>query len=424
MLQLGADRVLLLQHTHINKSSYQIEGAPEADGRGPSIWDVYCKQPGKIADGSCGAVACDSYNRTAEDIELLKSCGAQAYRFSLSWSRIIPLGGRNDPVNQAGLDHYVKFTKDLLAAGIMPLVTLFHWDLPQGIEERYGGMLNKKEFVPDFVNYARVVFQALAPYVKYFVTFNEPWCSAVLGYNSGIFAPGRTSDRSKSKEGNSATECWIVGHSILVAHGAAVKVFREEFKPKHGGEISIVINGDWGEPWDSESEEDMVACERKLEFSIGWFADPIYHGDYPASMREQLGDRLPKWEDEEISLVRGSNDFYGMNTYCANYIRHRTTTADKYDVLGNLEILFENKQGKEIGPVTQSAWLRPCSAGFRNLLIWISKRNDGPRILVTENRTSIKNENDLGMPEILEDDFRVQYYKGMYSMKLNRAHDI
>ena len=396
--------------------SYQVEGAPKADGRGPSIWDVYCDQPGKIADGSSGAVACDSYNRTAEDIELLKSCGAQAYRFSLSWSRIIPLGGRNDPVNQAGLDHYVKFTKDLLAAGITPLVTLFHWDLPQGIEERYGGMLNKTEFVADFVNYARVVFQALAPYVKYFVTFNEPWCSAVLGYNNGVFAPGRTSDRSRSKEGDSATECWIVGHSILVAHGAAVKLFRDEFKPTHGGEISMVINGDWGEPWDSESEEDKAACERKIEFSIGWFSDPIYHGDYPASMRKQLGDRLPQWEAEEIALVKGSNDFYGMNTYCANYIRHRTTPADKDDVSGNLEVLFQNKEGKDIGPVTQSAWLRPYPAGFRKLLNWISKRNGGPKILVTENGTSIKNENDLGMPEILEDDFRVQYYKGSYSL--------
>ena len=392
--------------------SYQIEGSVNVDGRGPSIWDIFCGKAGKIADGSSGAIACDSYRRTGEDIELLQSCGAQAYRFSLSWSRIIPLGGRNDPVNQKGLDHYVKFTKDLLAAGIVPLITLFHWDLPQALHERYGGMLNKQEFVADFANYARIVFEALGPYIKYWVTFNEPWCSAVLGYNNGVFAPGRTSDRSKSSEGNSATECWIVGHSMLVAHGAAAKIYREEFKSRYGGEIGIVLNGDWAEPWDSESKEDIDACERRLEFAIGWFADPIYRGDYPANMREQLGTRLPRWEEKDIALVKGSNDFYGMNTYCANYIRHRTSQPLDDDFVGNMDLLFENKKGKKIGPDTQSAWLKPYPPGFRKLLNWIHHRTEGPKILVTENGTSIKNENNLKLPEILDDDFRVNYYKG------------
>ena len=395
--------------------SYQIEGSVDVDGRGPSIWDVFCDKGGKIADGSSGAIACDSYRRTAKDIELLRSCGAQAYRFSLSWSRIIPLGGRNDPINQKGLDHYVKFTKDLLDAGIVPLITLFHWDLPQALHERYGGMLNKQEFVADFANYARIVFEALGPYIKYWVTFNEPWCSAVLGYNTGIFAPGRTSDRSKSSEGNSTTECWVVGHSILVAHGAAAKIYREEFKSRYGGEIGIVLNGDWAEPWDSESKEDIEACERRLEFAIGWFADPIYHGDYPASMRKQLGVRLPKWEEKDIALVKGSNDFYGMNTYCANYVRHRTSLPQDDDFEGNVDLLFENQKGEKIGPDTQSAWLKPYPPGFRKLLNWIYHRTGRPKILVTENGTSIKNENDHKLPEILDDDFRVTYYKGSLS---------
>lgn len=223
--------------------SYQIEGAPTEDGRGPSIWDIHCSKPGKIADGSSGAVACDSYHRTAEDIALLKSTGAQAYRFSLSWSRIIPLGGRTDPVNQKGLDHYVSFVDDLLAAGIVPLVTLFHWDLPQGLDERYGGLLNKDEFAADFEHYARVVFGALGSKVRHWITFNEPWCSSILGYSTGLFAPGRTSDRSKNPVGDSSTEPWVVGHNILVAHGRAVKVYREEFKARDGGEIGITLNG-------------------------------------------------------------------------------------------------------------------------------------------------------------------------------------
>lgn len=137
--------------------SYQIEGAPTADGRGPSIWDTFCEIPNKIADGSSGAVACDSYNRSSEDIELLKSLGAKAYRFSISWSRIIPLGGRNDPINEKGIAFYKKFADDLLDAGIVPMITLFHWDLPDALDKRYGGLLNKEEFVADYTNYAKVM---------------------------------------------------------------------------------------------------------------------------------------------------------------------------------------------------------------------------------------------------------------------------
>ena len=221
---------------------YQIEGAPEDDGRGPAIWDSFCKVPGKIAKGASGDVACDSYHRTAEDIALLKKTGAMAYRFSISWSRIIPLGGRNDPVNQKGIDHYVKFVDDLLENGITPFVTLYHWDLPDELEKRYGGLLNKEEFSEDFANYARVVFQAL-PKVKHWITFNEPWCSSIIGYHFGVFAPGRTSNRNKNPVGDSSREPWIVGHNILVAHAKAVKIFRDEFKHKNKGEIGITLNG-------------------------------------------------------------------------------------------------------------------------------------------------------------------------------------
>jgi beta-glucosidase len=231
-----------LQNITNSCHSYQIEGAPTADGRGPSIWDTFCAIPGKIADGSSGAVACDSYNRTAEDIELLKSTGAKAYRFSISWSRIIPLGGRNDPINPAGIAFYKKFVDDLLAEGITPFVTLFHWDLPDGLDKRYGGLLNKEEFTADFGHYARTVFEAI-PKVKHWITFNEPWCSSILGYNTGLFAPGHTSDRTKSPVGDSSRECWIVGHNLLLAHGTAVKIYREEFKSKDGGEIGITLNG-------------------------------------------------------------------------------------------------------------------------------------------------------------------------------------
>ena len=334
------------------------------------------------------------------------------YRFSISWSRVIPLGGRKDPVNERGLQYYGNLVDELLANGIEPMVTLFHWDLPQALHDRYGGFLNQDEYLQDYVNFARVMFEALGSKVKKWITYNEPWCTSILGYNVGQFAPGRTSDRVKNPVGDGTREPWVVAHSILVSHGAAVKVYREEFKPSQGGIIGMTLNGDWVEPWDVDSPQDKEACERKLDFTIAWFADPIYKGDYPESMRKQLGGRLPSFTDKERSLVQGSNDFYGMNHYTADYVKHLDSPADPENFNGNLELHKKNKEGHAIGPETQSSWLCPHPPGFRKLINWISDRYDRPIIYVTENGTSLKGENDKTREEILEDDFRVDYFRG------------
>lgn len=142
--------------------------------------------------------------------------------------------------------------------------------------------------------------------------------------------------------------------------------------------ILTLLPGDGVYPWDASDPKDVEAAERKLEFSISWFADPIYHGKYPDSMRAQLGDRLPTFTDDEVALVKGSNDFYGMNHYTANYIRHKKTEPEEDDFAGNLELLFENKQGDNIGPETQSVWLRPNPQGFHDLILWLSKRYGFP----------------------------------------------
>ncbi len=155
----------------------------------------------------------------------------------------------------------------------------------------------------------------------------------------------------------------------------------------------------------------MEACDRKIEFAISWFADPIYFGHYPASMVKQLGDRLPTFTPEEVALVKGSNDFYGMNHYTANFIKHKTTPPEPNDFLGNLETLFESKNGDTIGPETQSFWLRPNPPGFRQLLNWLSKRYGHPKIYVTENGTSLKGENDLPLEKLLDDEFRAEYFR-------------
>ncbi|CAK1356985.1 Beta-glucosidase 1B [Cercospora beticola] len=392
-------------------ASYQIEGGAHEDGRGDSIWDIFAGQPGKIADGSNGDIACDSYHRYKEDVALLKELGAKAYRFSVSWSRVIPLGGRQDPVNQAGLQYYLNLVDELLANGIQPLVTLFHWDLPQELYTRYGGFLNKEEYVADFVNYSRLMFSTLGSKVKLWITYNEPWCTSILGYATGYFAPGH----------KSSTEPWLVGHNILLAHAAAVKVYREEFKPTQQGQIGITLNGDWVEPWDANEALDVEACERKLEFSIAWFADPVYHGDYPESMRRQLGDRLPTFTEAERAIVQGSNDFYGMNHYTADYVKHRKDAPAEDDHGGNVETLKENKAGESIGPETQSFWLRPHAVGFRKLINWISKRYSRPTIYVTENGTSLKGENDLPLEQLLDDEFRAQYFRD-YIGELAKAY--
>ncbi|KAK0278807.1 hypothetical protein LTR35_009072 [Friedmanniomyces endolithicus] len=393
-------------------ASYQIEGAPHEGGRADSIWDTFCRIPGKIADGTNGDVACDSYHRYKEDVALLKQLGAMAYRFSVSWSRVIPLGGRKDPVNKAGLQYYLDLIDELHANGIIPMVTIFHWDLPQALYDRYGGFLNQEEYVQDYVHYARVLFEAMGSKVKYWITYNEPWCSTVLGYSIGQFAPGHTSDRAKSSVGDSSTEPFLAGHNILVSHGAAVKLYRDEFKAKDGGMIGITLNGDWAMPWDADDPQDVEACQRKLEFSIAWFGDPIYKGTYPASMRKQLGKRLPEFTEDERKLVQGSNDFYGMNTYCANYIKHKPEPPAHEDFSGNVEILLKDKNGTPVGPETQSPWLQPNPQGFRKLIKWISDRFDRPMIYVTENGTSLKGENDLSKDQILKDDFRAEYFRG------------
>ena len=185
----------------------------------------------------------------------------------------------------------------------------------------------------------------------------------------------------------------------------------------------MVIAGDWTEPWDPENPADVEACDRKIEFAISWFADPIYHGKYPDSMIKQLGDRLPKWTEEDLALVKGSNDFYGMNHYCANYIKNKTTPPELNDFGGNLEILMENKKGESIGPETQSFWLRPYPIGFRKLLKWLSDRYGHPKIYVTENGTSLKGENDLPLEQLLDDEFRAEYFRGYVGALADAYHE-
>ncbi|WZY87573.1 hypothetical protein YC2023_044308 [Brassica napus] len=232
-------------------SAYQCEGAAHEDGRGPSIWDTFSENfPEKILDGSNGSIADNSYNLYKEDVNLLHQIGFHAYRFSISWSRILPRGDLKGGINQAGIDYYNNLINQLLSKGMKPFVTIFHWDLPEALEHAYGGFLGA-EIVNDFRDYAELCFQKFGDRVKHWVTVNEPFTVVRDGYIIGHKAPGRCSSFTNPNctGGDGATEPYIVGHNFLLAHGAAVKIYRERYQAIQKGKIGIALNTEWHYPY-------------------------------------------------------------------------------------------------------------------------------------------------------------------------------
>ncbi|KIK67858.1 glycoside hydrolase family 1 protein [Collybiopsis luxurians FD-317 M1] len=400
--------------------NFQIEGSLSTDGRGKSIWDDFARTPGKTLDGRTGDVATDSYRLWKDDVELLAQYGVKTYRFSIAWSRIIPLGGREDPVNPKGIEFYSKLIDALLEKNIVPFITLYHWDLPQTLHDRYGGWLNKEEIVKDFTRYAQariVCFEAFGDRVKHWLTMNEPWCISILGYGRGVFAPGRSSDRARSPEGDSSTEPWIVGRNVILSHASAVKVYRDAFKPVQKGQIGITLNGDWQMPWD-DSPENVAAAQHALDFAIGWFADPIYLGHYPPYMREVLGSRLPEFSEEELLLVKGSSDFYGMNTYTTNLCR----AGGDDEFQGLVDYTFTRPDGTQLGKQAHCAWLQDYPEGFRSLLNYLWNRYHLP-IYVTENGFAVKDEDTMSLEQAVKDNDRVHYFEGTTRVLLQAIHE-
>jgi beta-glucosidase len=302
----------------VSTAAYQIEGAVKADGRKDSIWDAFASQSGKIANNENANIADDSYYRYSEDISLLKNLGVNAYRFSLSWPRIIPTGRGN--VNEKAIIHYNKLIDEIVAANIEPVVTLYHWDLPQALEDQYDGLLSS-QFESDFVAYADVCFKQFGDRVKKWITINEPWTIALMGYGLGKFAPGRCSDRNQCLHGNSSTESYLVAHNLLNSHAAVVDHYRSHYQQTQVGVIGITLNHDWAEPFDTSNIDDIAAAQRRNEFGFGWFADPLFFGHYPVSMQEAIGDRLPTFTLSQQQRLVKSLDFLGFNHYTTKYYR-------------------------------------------------------------------------------------------------------
>ncbi|CAM8965918.1 unnamed protein product [Rhodiola kirilowii] len=383
-------------------SAYQVEGAHDEGGRGPSIWDAFTRKKGNICDGSNGDVAVDQYHKYKDDVDLMAKLGFQAYRFSISWSRIFP-DGLGTRVNEEGIAYYNNLINALIEKGIQPYVTLYHWDLPLHLHESMGGWLNK-DIVKYFAVYAETCFSRFGDRVKNWITLNEPLQTAVNGYDNGIFAPGRRE--------NSRTEPYLVAHHQILAHAASVSIYRKKFMDQ-GGCIGLSVDCEWAEPC-SENVEDQTAAARRLDYQLGWFLDPIFCGDYPKVMREVLGDRLPEFTLDEKELVRNSTDFVGLNHYTSRFISHGGSEAEENEFYRSQDMtrIEQWKDGDHIGERAASFWLYVVPWGIRNVLKYISKRYNNPSIYVTENGMDDEDNDTSPLHEVLNDDLRVSYFKG------------
>ncbi len=385
-------------------SSYQIEGAWNVDGRGPSIWDAFCQIPGKVLDNDTGNIACDHYNKMKEDVALMKAMGLKAYRFSISWSRILPQGRRE--VNEKGIQFYSDLIDELLANDIEPWITLYHWDLPLALQLEMDGWLNK-DIADVFTDYANLCFERFGNRVKNWITFNEAWVVAILGYGQGVFAPGRISN----------SEPYLAGHHILIAHAKTVKSYRENFQPKQKGKIGITNNCDWREPL-TDSKEDKEAAERALEFFIAWFTDPIYFGHYPQCMVERLGERLPEFTEEEKQMLVGSTDFFGLNHY-TTMMASEAKEIEQGSVYGNGGLSEDQDVNLSLDPtweLTEMKWA-VVPWGCRKLLEWISERYDYPDIVITENGCAY---DDKLINGEVNDSKRIEFFEG-YLQECSKA---
>lgn len=384
-------------------SAYQIEGSTDADGRTPSIWDTFAKTAGRVANGDTGDRACDSYRRVEEDVALLRQLGVQAYRFSISWSRVMPSG--RGPLNPAGVNYYRRLVRALRDAGIQPMVTLYHWDLPQALQDE-GGWASRR-CAHDFANYARAMFQELGDEVPVWFTINEPWCASFLSYAYGLHAPG------ERDLGRAVT----VAHHLLLAHGLAVKEFR---RGEFAGRIGIAPNVEWHEPYTSHPA-DVAACERGLAWFNRWFLDPLYRGRYPSDMLSRyaaLGIQPPV-EDGDMATIAQPTDLLGINYYSGCYSREALPGEPSQD-----EVARQIHQLRRLESVDVPGFKKTdidwniYADGLYKVLSWIREEYGNPPIVITENGACDNTGPDAN--GVVDDAARIEYFR-RHVIALDRA---
>lgn len=373
-------------------ASYQIEGAWNEDGKGESIWDRFSHTPGKVMNGDTGNVACDHYHRWEDDIELMKSIGLQAYRFSTSWARVLPTGrGR---VNQAGLDFYSRLVDGLLEANIVPFVTLYHWDLPQALYE--SGGWPARGTAEAFVEYADVLTRHLGDRVKNWITHNEPWVVAFVGYQQGRHAPGIEEDWPNAIR---------TSHHLLLSHGWAMPVIRQN---SHGAEVGITLNYH-STMAASPSDADYHAARFEDGYLCRWFLDPLYGRRYPADivndymLREQLPpEGMGFVQSGDMEAIATQTDFIGINYYTR-------IVARDHDAADNLPPTVE--------PAPLSEWTEmPWEVypdGLFDTLSRIHLHYQPRKIYVTENGASYSD--GPGADGHVHDKRRTDYLRGHFA---------
>ncbi|XP_002513440.2 beta-glucosidase 12 isoform X2 [Ricinus communis] len=394
-------------------SAYQYEGASKEGGKGPSIWDTFTHtNPGKIKDGSNGDVAVDQYHRYKEDVKIMKEMGLDAYRFSISWSRILPNGKLSGGVNKVGVEYYNNLINELLANDIQPFVTLFHWDLPQALSDEYRGFLSLR-IVDDFQNYAEVCFKEFGDRVKHWITFNEPWAFSAGGYSLGFFAPGRCSpvQNMNCSGGDSATEPYLVSHYQILAHAAAVNLYKNKYQAIQKGVIGITLVTPWMAPY-SNARHNTNAAQRALDFWLGWFMEPLANGDYPHVMKSYVGNRLPKFSKEQSKMIKGSYDFIGLNYYTAYYALYapQFRNGNKSFLTDHLVNMTSERNGIPIGPKDAAGFINVYPRGIRDLLLYVKGKYNDPLIYITENGIDEYNNATLSLEEALSDKMRIDYH--------------
>ena len=339
-------------------SSYQIEGAKDVDGKGESIWDIFSHTPGKIINNDNGDIACEHYYKYKDDVALMKKLGIASYRFSISWPRILPEG--TGEVNQKGLNFYNDLINELIANNIEPIVTLYHWDLPQALQDK-GGWENR-ETIKNFVEYAEIVFKEYGNKVKKWITHNEPWVVAYEGNAFGKHAPGK-------KDWKIAVQ---VAHNVLVSHGLAVKKFRELGMD---GEIGITLNLTPSYPV-TEDENDGLASKIMGEFTNDWFLSPIFKGKYPEKLEKIYEDMFGEIEIEpdDLEIISTEIDFLGVNYYSRSLVKY----SEDSSFSGIETIKSEESQ------YTAMDW-EIYPTGIYDLLLMISNEYTKKPIYITEN---------------------------------------
>lgn len=394
-----------------SSSAYQYEGAWRAGGKGQSIWDNFTHaHPEKIKDGSNGDEAEDFFHHYKEDVARMKQMGLDSFRFSISWTRILPDG--NGEINIKGVEFYDNLINELVSNGIKPFVTIFHWDSPQALEDQYGGFLSN-HIVRDFAFYAEVLFREYGDRVKHWITFNEPWGFCNNGYSSGTDAPGRCSpDAGNCTAGDSRTEPYTVCHHQLLAHAAAVRVYKEIYQPKQKGEIGITLVSPWFVPL-SSTGPNINARHRILDFFYGWFMEPLTRGHYPHRMRAALGNRLPHFTKKQTKMVKGAYDFIGINYYDAFYAFELPPNISIVPVyLNDSRVGITGvRDGRRIGPQVDSAQFFIYPLGIQRLLNYTKVKYNNPPIYITENGVFKPNNNSETIEEALKDHFRIAYHQ-------------